>query len=83
MTEFVPLSFVAADAPMYREGSLPGCRAGPGGVEVVLAHAVARLMLDGLVDNIQASWVKEGPRMAQLLLQAGLGAPQRSDRGAD
>lgn len=72
ITEFVPLSFVAAEAPMFRLGLLPGCRAGPGGVEVVLTHAVARIMLDGAVDNIQASWVKEGPRMAQVLLHAGV-----------
>jgi len=72
LTEFVPLSFVAAEAPMYRLGLLPGCRSGPGGVEVILAHAVARIVLDGAVDNIQASWVKEGPRMAQLLLHAGV-----------
>jgi FO synthase len=34
-------------------------------------HAVARLMLAGNIDNIQASWVKLGPRGAQLMLRAG------------
>jgi FO synthase len=35
-------------------------------------HAVARLMLAGWIDNIQVSWVKLGPQMAQLLLEAGV-----------
>ena len=34
-------------------------------------HALARVMLGHLVPNIQASWVKEGPKLAQLLLDAG------------
>ena len=34
-------------------------------------HAVARLMLAGFIDNVQASWVKLGPRGAQLMLCAG------------
>jgi FO synthase subunit 2 len=34
-------------------------------------HAVARLMLGASFRNIQSSWVKEGPRMAQYLLSAG------------
>jgi FO synthase subunit 2 len=34
-------------------------------------HALARLMLGSTIRNIQCSWVKEGPKLAQLLLQAG------------
>ena len=34
-------------------------------------HAIARIMLNGHIPNIQCSWVKEGPKMAQLLLAAG------------
>jgi FO synthase subunit 2 len=34
-------------------------------------HAVARLMLGSTFRNIQSSWVKEGPRLAQYLLSAG------------
>ena len=34
-------------------------------------HAAARLALDGLVDNIQASWVKLGLEGAARLLDAG------------
>jgi len=38
----------------------------------VLVHAVARLALDGLVGNIQASWVKLGLDGAAALLGAGV-----------
>src|SRR5262249_7753910 len=41
------------------------------GNEVVKMHAVARLMLGASIRNIQSSWVKEGPRLAQYLLSAG------------
>jgi FO synthase subunit 2 len=41
-------------------------------MDVVKVHAVARIMLNNWIPNIQASWVKEGPRMSQLLLTAGV-----------
>jgi hypothetical protein len=34
-------------------------------------HALARLMLGPTIPNVQASWVKEGPKLAQVLLDAG------------
>lgn len=71
-TEFVPLSFVAKEAPMWRNRADPDMRNGPTGNEVVLTHAVSRLMLAGHIHNIQVSWVKEGFRMAQVLLNAGV-----------
>lgn len=64
-TEFVPLAFVHSEAPMR---GMPGARAGPTAAETLLTHAACRIMLDGFIDNIQASWVKEGPAMTQLLL---------------
>nr|MCU0280252.1 5-amino-6-(D-ribitylamino)uracil--L-tyrosine 4-hydroxyphenyl transferase CofH [Acidimicrobiia bacterium] len=67
-TEFVPLPFVHMEAPLYRQGR---ARPGPTWDEVVLVHAVARLALDGLVGNIQASWVKLGLDGAAALLGAG------------
>jgi FO synthase subunit 2 len=70
-TEFVPLSLIHQEAPMYRRGLVPGVRAGATGVEVVRMHALARLLLGATFRNIQASWVKEGPKLAQLLLAAG------------
>lgn len=67
-TEFVPLGFVHAEAPMR---GMPGARPGPSAAETLLTHAIARIMLDGAIDNIQVSWVKEGPAMTQLLLRWG------------
>ena len=99
-SEFVPLSFVAKESPMWKRQNeknekndmkktnlslgniddidhlekngkvtdfgtvdsgievpgpvqVPWIRSGPTGVEVVLAHAVSRLMLAGHIDNIQ------------------------------
>src|SRR5499425_3282814 len=70
-TEFVPLSLIHSEAPMYSKGLVPGVRPGATGVEVVKMHALARLMLGPTFRNIQSSWVKEGPKLAQLLLAAG------------
>lgn len=71
ITEFVPLSFVHSEAPMFRKRQVPGLRAGASGTDVMKMYAVARLMLQGFIDNIQVSWVKEGPRFAQACLAAG------------
>jgi FO synthase subunit 2 len=70
-TEFVPLSLIHHEAPMYRRGLVPGVRQGATGVEVIKMHALARLILGPTFRNIQSSWVKEGPKMAQYLLAAG------------
>ena len=70
-TEFVPLSLIHSEAPMYAKKLVPGVRPGATGVEIVRIHALARLMLGPCLRNIQASWVKEGPKLAQLLLDAG------------
>ena len=71
-TEFVPLSFVHTEAPMYNRKTVPRMRPGADGNEVVKMHAVARIMLNNHIPNIQVSWVKEGARMSQLLLAAGV-----------
>ncbi len=70
-TEFVPLSFVHTEAPMYNRHTVENVRAGADGNEVIKLHAVARIMLNKYIPNIQVSWVKEGARMSQLLLAAG------------
>lgn len=70
-TEFVPLSFVHSEAPMYNRNLIDGIRNGPTGVEVLKMHAIARIFFNNQIDNIQISWVKEGPRMGQILLEAG------------
>lgn len=70
-TEFVPLSFVHTEAPMYSRHTVSNVRAGADGNEVIKMHSVARIMLNNHIPNIQVSWVKEGSRMSQLLLAAG------------
>jgi FO synthase subunit 2 len=70
-TEFVPLSLIHSEAPMWAKGLVPGVRPGATGIEVLKMHALARLMLGPTFRNIQSSWVKEGPKLAQLLLAAG------------
>ena len=70
-TEFVPLSLIHSEAPMYAKRLVAGVRPGATGVEVVKMHALARVMLGASFRNIQASWVKEGPKLAQLLLATG------------
>ena len=70
-TEFVPLNFIPAEAPMYKHQLHEGIRQGASGNDVLLTHAIARIMLNNSVDNIQMSWVKEGQKMSQLLLMWG------------
>src|SRR4029453_9898053 len=70
-TEFVPLSLIHSEAPMYQRGLVPGVRPGATGLEVVKMHALARLMLGPTFRNIQCSWVKEGPKLSQHLLACG------------
>jgi FO synthase len=67
-TEFVPLPFVHMGAPIFLRGQ---SRPGPTWDEAVLIHSVARLAFDGLIPNIQASWVKLGLDGGRRLLGAG------------
>ncbi len=66
-TEFVPLSFVHMNTPLFRKGL---ARPGATGREDLLMTAVSRLYLDN-IDHIQVSWVKTGVKMAQIGLMAG------------
>ncbi len=67
-SEFVPLPFVAAEAPLALKGQ---ARPGPTFREAVLMHAVARLVLHTQIANIQTSWVKMGLAGAAMCLQSG------------
>jgi len=69
ITEFVPLPFVHAEAPMALKGLT---RRGPTFREMLLVHAVGRLALGSLIPNIQASWVKLGPAGVARALGAGV-----------
>ncbi|SPF55553.1 Cyclic dehypoxanthine futalosine synthase [Candidatus Desulfosporosinus infrequens] len=61
-TAFIPWSFAPTNTELGGEGST--------GVEYLRTLAVARLMLDN-VPNIQASWVTQGAKMAQVALRFG------------
>ena len=67
-TEFVPLPFVHMEAPLWRKGL---ARSGPSWRESMLMHAVARLALEPVLRNVQASWVKLGREGALQALQVG------------
>jgi FO synthase len=67
-TEFVPLPFVHQNAPIYLAG-----KARPGSThhEDRRMHAVARILLDGRIPNVQVSWVKLGVEASKVMLQGG------------
>ncbi|WJI08864.1 7,8-didemethyl-8-hydroxy-5-deazariboflavin synthase subunit CofH [Methanobacterium sp. CWC-01] len=67
-TEFVPLTFMHQNAPIYQEGL---SRPGTTGTEDLKVYAVSRLMFGDLLPNIQVSWVKLGFKFAQVCLTAG------------
>ncbi|MCH9041051.1 MAG: 5-amino-6-(D-ribitylamino)uracil--L-tyrosine 4-hydroxyphenyl transferase CofH [Nitrosopumilus sp.] len=70
-TEFVPLNFIPDEAPMYKHQLHEGIKDGASGNDVLLTHAIARIMLNNSINNLQMSWVKEGQKMSQLLLMWG------------
>jgi FO synthase len=67
-TEFVPLPFVHRNAPIYLAGR---ARPGPTFEDSVRMHAVARILLDGLIPNVQVSWVKLGIEACKAILRSG------------
>ncbi|CAN5296600.1 bifunctional FO biosynthesis protein CofGH [soil metagenome] len=68
-TEFVPLPFVHTSAPIYLAGV---ARPGPTARDNRAVHAVARLLLHGRIDHVQASWVKLGPEQCGAVLAGGV-----------
>ena len=67
-TEFVPLGFIHSETRLYRKG---GARAGHSHREDLIVHALARLLLNDTIPNVQVSWVKLGFPGALACLQAG------------
>jgi FO synthase subunit 2 len=67
ITEFVPLSFVHQQTPLYERGMVDG---GASNAEDELMIAVSRLFLDN-IDHIQSSWVKFGDEKGLKLLACG------------
>ncbi|MEE8167685.1 MAG: 5-amino-6-(D-ribitylamino)uracil--L-tyrosine 4-hydroxyphenyl transferase CofH [Candidatus Hydrothermarchaeales archaeon] len=66
-TEFVPLSFVHFNTPLFHSGL---AKSGATGIEDLLVCAVSRIFLDNF-RNIQASWIKLGRKFAQVMLNFG------------
>ena len=67
-TEVVPLPFVHMASPIFLQKK---ARPGPTIREALLIHAVSRIAMTGLIDNIQCSWVKLGLEGARQALRAG------------
>jgi FO synthase subunit 2 len=67
ITEFVPLSFVHQETPLYERGMVDG---GASIDEDELMIAVSRLFLDN-VDHVQSSWVKYGNEQGLKMLSCG------------
>nr|WP_281378498.1 bifunctional FO biosynthesis protein CofGH [Gordonia humi] len=67
-TEFVLLPFVHQSSPLYLAGA---SRPGPTQRDNRAAHALARIMLHGRIDNIQTSWVKLGVDGTRAMLRGG------------
>jgi len=67
-TEFVPLSFVHEEAPLFKQQLV---RRGPERDGVVRLYAIARLMLGATFRNVQVSWVKEGLAESKRILRCG------------
>ena len=67
-TEFVPLGFIHSETRLYQKG---GARAGASFSEDLIVHALARLLLNDHIPNVQVSWVKLGFDGALACLEAG------------
>ncbi len=70
-TEFVPLPFMPYNNPLGKELMAAGVYATTG-VEDLIVHAMARILLFPHVKNIQGSWVKLGKKLSQFSLLCGV-----------
>jgi len=67
-TEFVPLGYLPENNGLFKElGARPGSML----LEDLRIIAVARLFFRPWIRNIQTSWVKLGPKLAQMALLSG------------
>ena len=69
-SEFVPLPFMPYNNSLGEEMMRSG-RYMVTGTEDLMIHALARIILHGHLNNIQASWVKLGKKAAQFALHCG------------
>jgi FO synthase len=67
-TEFVPLGFIHERNVLFNH---MGARPGSSAPEDLRLVAVARLFLRPWITNVQVSWVKMGPKLAQIGVMSG------------
>jgi len=67
-TEFVPLGFIHEKNTLFNH---LGARAGSSAAEDLRMVAVGRLFLRPHIPNVQVSWVKMGPKLGAVCLDAG------------
>ncbi|MFX1274071.1 MAG: 7,8-didemethyl-8-hydroxy-5-deazariboflavin synthase subunit CofH [Promethearchaeota archaeon] len=69
-TEFVPLVYMRENPVLSRSDKY---KLKPNyGIDDLRLYAVSRLFLNDYIDNIQCSWVKLGPKFAQVSLEYGV-----------
>ncbi len=76
-TEFVPMTFLGQNNDAGNESR------GASGMDDMKMHALARVIFGKDLPNIQASWIKMGTRMAQMVLCCGandLGGTMMEDK---
>jgi FO synthase len=72
-TEFIAMPFVRQDSPVRVPDSAADRPAGGASLrETRAVHAVARLMLAGSIDHVQAAWTKLGLHATRLVLAGGV-----------
>jgi cyclic dehypoxanthinyl futalosine synthase len=67
-TAFIPWSFQPANTRLAKEYNIG---VASGGIEYLKIVAIARLLLNGAIRNIQCSWVTQGAKVAQIALNYG------------
>ncbi len=67
-TEFIPLTYLHENTPLYRKGIV---KSGASGLDDLRMYAVPRLLFKELLPNIQVSWVKLGAKFCQVGLKSG------------
>ena len=65
---FIPWNFEPNNTLMQKENLV---KFGVGGMHLLKMIAISRLVLDGLINHIQSSWLTNGVGMAQIALQYG------------
>ncbi|MBA2862614.1 5-amino-6-(D-ribitylamino)uracil--L-tyrosine 4-hydroxyphenyl transferase CofH [Methanococcus maripaludis] len=67
-TEFVPLTFLHENAPLYHTERV---KSGASGMLDLKVYAISRIFFKDSIKNIQTSWVKLGTKLSQVSLNCG------------